>query len=72
MQSSSILCMRPEARKTANTGRKGFPFMNIFFHTHNRGLPVVQLRTAFVHFTTFKIIFPQFPQIPKNSRKPES
>ena len=45
--------------------------MNVLFHACDRGLLVVQLRTAFVHFAAFKIIFPRFPQIPGNLGKPE-
>ena len=45
--------------------------MNVLFHAHDRSLPVVQLHTAFVHFATFKIIFPRFPQIRGNLGKPE-
>ena len=45
--------------------------MNVLFHAYDHGLLVVQIRTAFVHFAVFKIIFPRFPQIPGNLGKPE-
>ena len=50
---------------------KGFLLILLFSNTCDRSLLVVQLRTAFVHFAAFKIIFPRFPQILKNLGKPE-
>ena len=66
----SILRVRPEPLKSVGTRRKGLSLVNVLFHAHDRGLPVVQLRTAFVHFAAFKIIFPRFPQIPGALGKP--
>ena len=38
--------------------------MNVPFYAYDRGPLVVQLRTAFVHFAAFKIIFRGFPKFP--------
>ena len=50
---------------------KGFLLILLFSNTCDRSLLVVQLRTAFVHFAAFKIIFPRFPQIAGNLGKVE-
>ena len=59
--SYSILRVRPKPPKSAGTRRKGLPLVNVLFHTCDRSLLVVQLRTAFVHFAAFKSSFPGPP-----------
>ena len=56
----SILRTRPEPLKSLDTHRKGLPFVNVLFYACDRGLLIVYLRTAFVHFAAFNIIFPRF------------